>query len=123
MPPGGATSRTTGLSPSWAKSLHVCHSFALGQKYHKNFLKSISTSVTYTCKETIMAKTARKNRKRNARREARELRAAMRGEGKRTKVRNLDMLGLILRNGSGSHGDEKKRRNKNACRGTVKDEG
>jgi len=70
-----------------------------------------------------MAKTARKNRKRNARREARELRAAMRGEGKRTKVRNLDMLGLILRNGSGSHGDEKKRRNKNACRGTVKDEG
>jgi len=70
-----------------------------------------------------MAKTARKNRKRNARRKDRELRAAMRGEGKRTKVRNLDMLGLILRNGSGSHGDEKKRRNKNACRGTVKDEG
>ena len=70
-----------------------------------------------------MAKTARKNRKRNARRKDSELRAAMRGEGKRTKVRNLDMLGLILRNGSGSHGDEKKRRNKNACRGTVKDEG
>ena len=70
-----------------------------------------------------MARTARKNRKRNARRQDRELRAAMRGEGKRTKVRNLDMLGLILRNGSGSHGDEKKKRNKNACRGTVKDEG
>jgi len=69
-----------------------------------------------------MAKTARKNRKRNARREDRELRASMRGEGKRVKVRNLDMLGLILRNGAGSHGDEKKRRNKNACRGKVSNE-
>ena len=66
-----------------------------------------------------MAKTARKNRQRNARRKARELRAAMRGEGKRSKTRNLDMLGLILRNGAGSHGDEKKARNKKACRGKV----
>jgi hypothetical protein len=70
-----------------------------------------------------MAKTARKNRQRNARREDRELRATMRGEGQRRKVRNLDVLGLILRNGAGSHGDEKKRRNKNACRGTVNDDG
>tara|TARA_Y100000310_G_C20522108_1_gene734186 strand:- start:836 stop:1048 length:213 start_codon:yes stop_codon:yes gene_type:complete len=70
-----------------------------------------------------MAKTARKNRTRNARRKDRELRATMRGEGKRRKVRNLDVLGLILRNGSGSHGDEKKRRNKKACRGKVPDEG
>jgi hypothetical protein len=68
-----------------------------------------------------MAKTARKNRTRNARRQDRELRATMRGEGKRRKVRNLDMLGLILRNGSGSHGDEKKKRNKKACRGKVTD--
>ena len=66
-----------------------------------------------------MAKTARKNRQRNARRKARELRAAMRGEGTRSKTRNLDMLGLILRNGAGSHGDEKKARNKKACRGKV----
>jgi len=69
-----------------------------------------------------MAKTARKNRTRNARREARELRAAMRGDGQRRKVRNLDMLGLILRNGAGSHGDEKKERNKKACRGKVTNE-
>jgi hypothetical protein len=70
-----------------------------------------------------MAKTARKNRKRNARREVRELRASMRGDGQRVKVRNLDVLGLILRNGAGSHGDEKKRRSKKACRGKVPDEG
>jgi hypothetical protein len=67
-----------------------------------------------------MAKTARKNRKRNARRNARKLRASMRGEGDRPKVRNLDILGLILRNGSGSHGDERAKRNKDACRGRVK---
>ena len=66
-----------------------------------------------------MAKTARKNRLRNARREARELRATMRGEGKRRKTRNLDMLGLILRNGSGSHGDARKERDKKACRRKV----
>lgn len=66
-----------------------------------------------------MAKTARKNRKRNARREERELRATMRGEGKRRKTRNLDMLGLILRNGSGSHGDARKERDKKACRRKV----
>jgi len=66
-----------------------------------------------------MAKTARKNRERNARREARELRAAMRGEGKRRKTRNLDMLGLILRNGSGSHGDARKERDKKACRRKI----
>ena len=66
-----------------------------------------------------MAKTSRKNRKRNARRKTRELRAAMRGDGKRVKVRNLDILGLILRNGAGSHGDERAKRNKGACRGKV----
>tara|TARA_Y100000310_G_C20361760_1_gene659309 strand:- start:167 stop:382 length:216 start_codon:yes stop_codon:yes gene_type:complete len=66
-----------------------------------------------------MAKTARKNRKRNARREERELRATMRGEGKRRKTRNLDMLGLILRNGSGSHGDARKEQSKKACRKKV----
>jgi|TARA_Y100000310_G_C20136759_1_gene558388 hypothetical protein len=69
-----------------------------------------------------MAKTARKNRQRNARRQDRELRASMRGEGKRTKTRNLDVLGLILRNGAGSHGDERKARSKKACRGKVKAE-
>jgi hypothetical protein len=67
-----------------------------------------------------MAKTSRKNRQRNARRKARELRAAMRGEGKPLKVRNLDVLGLILRNGAGSHGDERAKRNKQACRGKVR---
>lgn len=70
-----------------------------------------------------MAKTARKNRKRNARRNQLKFRAAMRGEGERRKVRNLDVVGLILRNGSGSHGDERAKRNKNACRGAVKAEG
>jgi len=68
-----------------------------------------------------MAKTSRKNRKRNARRKNRELRAAMRGEGKALKTRNLDMLGLILRNGSGSHGDARKEQSKTACRGKVKE--
>jgi hypothetical protein len=63
-----------------------------------------------------MAKTARKNRKRNARRETRKLRATMRGEGQRPKARNFDVLGLILRNGSGSHGDARKEQNKKACR-------
>ena len=67
-----------------------------------------------------MAKTARKNRQRNARRKVRGLRASMRGEGKRAKARNLDVLGLILRNGSGSHGDERKALSKKACRGKVK---
>ena len=66
-----------------------------------------------------MAKTSRKNRKRNARRKAREMRAAMRGEGKALKTRNLDVLGLILRNGSGSHGDARKERSKKACRRKV----
>jgi len=66
-----------------------------------------------------MAKTARKNRKRNARRKTRELRATMRGDGKRAKTRNLDVLGLILRNGAGSHGDERKARDKKACRSKV----
>ena len=66
-----------------------------------------------------MAKTARKNRKRNARREVRELRAAMRGEGKRLKPRNLDQLGLILRNGSGSHGDQRAQDRKTLCRKPI----
>lgn len=66
-----------------------------------------------------MAKTSRKNRKRNARRKEREMRAAMRGEGKALKARNLDVLGLILRNGSGSHGDARKERSKKACRRKV----
>jgi hypothetical protein len=66
-----------------------------------------------------MAKTNRKNRKRNARRANRKLRAAMRGEGGRVKTRNLDVLGLILRNGSGSHGDARKERSKKACRKKV----
>ena len=69
-----------------------------------------------------MAKTARKNRKRNARRKDRALRATMRGEGKRVKARNLDVLGLILRNGAGSHGDARKAANKKACRGKVRGE-
>ena len=69
-----------------------------------------------------MAKTARKNRKRNARRKARELRATMRGDGKRVKVRNPMVLGLILRNGSGSHGDARKAASKSACRGKVRED-
>ena len=69
-----------------------------------------------------MAKTARKNRKRNARRKVRELRATMRGDGHRAKVRNPMVVALILRNGSGSHGDARKAANKNACRGTVNED-
>jgi hypothetical protein len=72
--------------------------------------------------EAIMAKTARKNRKRNARRQARELRAAMRGEGKRVKTRNLDQLGLILRNGAGSHGDQRAQDNKDLCRKPIRED-
>ena len=67
-----------------------------------------------------MAKTSAKNRRRNARRKQRELRAAMRGEGSATKVRNQVVLGMILRGqSSGSHGDSKKAANKKACRGKV----
>lgn len=65
-----------------------------------------------------MAKASRKNRKRNARRKNRELRAAMRGEGSRPKVRNQVVLGMILRGqGSGNHGDARKEASKKACRG------
>jgi len=69
-----------------------------------------------------MAKTARKNRKRNARRKARELRATMRGDGQRAKSRNPMVVALILRNGSGSHGDARKAANKSACRGKVRED-
>ncbi len=69
-----------------------------------------------------MAKTARKNRKRNARRKARELRAAMRGDGQRAKSRNPMVVALILRNGSGSHGDARKAANKRACRSKVRED-
>ena len=64
--------------------------------------------------DDVSLKTARERR-----REARELRATMRGEGKRRKTRNLDMLGLILRNGSGSHGDARKEQNKKLGRKKV----
>ena len=40
-PPGGATSRTTGPSPSWAKDLHTRVKILPA-----DFIKSISTSVT-----------------------------------------------------------------------------
>jgi len=68
--------------------------------------------------ETIMAKTARKNRVRNAQRKNRELRKAMKGKGSRVTTRNVVVLSMILRGqGSGSHGDARKEENRTACRG------
>ena len=93
-----------------------------GKTFTTHFLISIFTSSTMVHRESIMgkaAKTARKNRTRNARRQARELRAVMRGEGKPLKTRNLDQLGLILRNGAGSHGDQRKQENKTLCRKPI----
>ena len=52
-----------------------------------------------------MAKRTSTQRRRLARKKGREFKAAVRGEGKRLKVRNPMVVALILRNGSGSHGD------------------
>ncbi len=69
-----------------------------------------------------MAKRTSKQRRRLARKKSREFKAACRGEGKRLKTRNPMVVALILRNGSGSHGDAKKAASKKACRRKVREE-
>ena len=69
-----------------------------------------------------MAKRTSKQRRRYARKKAREFKAASRGEGQRRKTRNPMVVALILRNGSGSHGDAKKAASKKACRKKVRDD-
>ena len=66
-----------------------------------------------------MAKRTTAQRKRLARKKAKEFKAAARGEGGCRKTRNLEVLGMILRNGAGCHGDEKKAANRRACRVKV----
>jgi hypothetical protein len=66
-----------------------------------------------------MAKRTTAQRKRLARKKAKEFKAASRGEGTPRKTRNLEVLGMILRNGAGCHGDAKKAANRRACRKKV----
>ena len=68
-----------------------------------------------------MAKRTPEQRRRYARKKARDFKAAVRGEGQRIKVRNPMVVALILRNGSGSHGDAKKAASKKACRKKVRE--
>ena len=67
-----------------------------------------------------MAKRTTAQRKRLARKKAKEFKAATRCEGAPRKARNLNVLGMILRNGSGCHGDGKKAASKKACRVKVR---
>jgi len=69
-----------------------------------------------------MAKRSRKQRRRFARKKGQEFKAAVRGEGKRPKARNPMVMALILRNGSGSHGDARKAASKVACRKKVRED-
>jgi len=68
-----------------------------------------------------MAKRTPEQRRRYARKKMRDFKAAVRGEGQRIKVRNPMVVALILRNGSGSHGDERKAASKKACRKKVRE--
>ena len=69
-----------------------------------------------------MAKRTSAQRRRLARKKGREFKAAVRGQGQRPKVRNLMVVALILRNGSGSHGDARKAADKSACRKKVRED-
>jgi hypothetical protein len=69
---------------------------------------------------------AKKNRsakaKRTARQARREEKAAMRGGLPAPRGRNIIVLGMILTRKGGSHGDEKKKAARRACRGKVHDD-
>jgi len=69
-----------------------------------------------------MAKRTSAQRRRLARKKAKEFKAASRGEGKPRKTRNPMVVALILRNGSGSHGDARKAASKKACRKKVRED-
>ena len=71
---------------------------------------------------------ARKNRSAKSARKARKARAAekaaMRGEGRLGRGRNMEVLGMILgRAGrAGNHGDARKQESRKACRGKVQED-
>jgi hypothetical protein len=69
-----------------------------------------------------MAKSKSAARRRKARQAKRAEKLAMQGKGPTVKTRNKIVLAMILRNGAGSHGDEKKRRSKTACRKKVRED-
>jgi hypothetical protein len=100
----------------------ICQYFARRAKIsQKLFHFYFYISYSYT-QEVIMAKRTPAQRRRLARKKCREFKAAVRGEGKRLKVRNPMVVALILRNGSGSHGDARKAANKVACRKKVRED-
>jgi hypothetical protein len=68
-----------------------------------------------------MAKRTPEQRRRYARKKARDFKASVRCEGQRPKVRNHLVVAMILRNGSGSHGDARKAASKSACRKKVRE--
>jgi len=70
-----------------------------------------------------MAKSKKAIRRRKARKAKRARNIAAKAKvAIFSKSRNQIVLGMILRNGAGSHGDEKKRRDKTVCRKKVEEE-